>query len=91
MLFHHMQHLRTLGSTEIVAFLPHLAVLEQVAASTQNQALSTLLFLYRDMLEIDLQLPLDAVRAKRPKRLPMVLTPEGRLLPSSRMCLAYIA
>ena len=74
--FHHTHHPRTLGSTEIVAFLSHLAVDEQVAASTQNQALSALLFLYRDVLELNLHLTLDAVRAKRPKRLPTVLTPD---------------
>ncbi len=43
--FHHLQHPRTLGSTDVVAFLSHLAVDEQVAASTQNQALSAILFL----------------------------------------------
>ena len=54
--------------------MSHLAVEERVAASTQNQALSALLFLYRDVLEIDLPLTLDAVRAKRSKHIPTVLT-----------------
>lgn len=58
--FHGMQHPRTLGEPEIVAFLSYLAVEEQVAASTQNQALSALLFLYRDVLERELHLTLSA-------------------------------
>jgi len=60
---------------EIAAFLTHLAVDRNVAASTRNQALSALLFLYREVLEMDPG-PVDAVRAKRPKRLPTVLTKE---------------
>ena len=56
------------------AFLTHLAVEKNVAASTQNQALSALLFLYRTVLRIDLDGSIDAVRAKRPARLPAVLT-----------------
>lgn len=73
-LFHGKRHPRTLSAEEIVAFLSYLAVKEQVAASTQNQALSALLFLYRDVLNVDVELALHAVRAKRPKRLPTVLT-----------------
>ena len=63
-----------MGSQEINAFLTHLAVNEQVSASTQNQALAALLFLYKRVLEID---PGDldgVVRARRPKRLPVVLS-----------------
>jgi site-specific recombinase XerD len=62
-----------MGAPEIEAFLTHLAVDEQVAASTQNQALSALLFLYREVLHKELG-PVDALRAKKPKRLPTVLT-----------------
>jgi len=65
-----------MGSAEIEAFLTHLAVDQNVAASTQNQALSALLFLYRDVLRKDLDFPIDSIRAKRPKRLPTVLTKE---------------
>jgi len=65
-----------MGSAEIEAFLTHLAVDQNVAASTQNQALSALLFLYRDVLRKDLDFPVDSIRAKRPKRLPTVLTKE---------------
>ncbi|MEN9265431.1 MAG: integron integrase [Thermostichales cyanobacterium BF4_bins_65] len=75
-LFHHKRHPREMGGEEINAFLTHLAVEEKVAASTQNQALSALLFLYREVLHLELDLDLDAVRAKRSRYLPTVLTPE---------------
>ncbi|MDY7078945.1 MAG: phage integrase N-terminal SAM-like domain-containing protein, partial [Chloroflexota bacterium] len=77
-LFHHKRHPREMGNDEIEAFLIHLAVDQRVAASTQNQALSALLFLYHEVLETDPG-PLDAVRAKNPKRLPVVLTKEEAL------------
>lgn len=63
-----------MGAPEITKFLSSLAVEGNVAASTQNQALSALLFLYRDVLEQDLPWLDDVVRAKRPARLPVVLT-----------------
>ncbi len=63
-------------AAEIEEFLTHLAVDKNVAASTQNQALSAILFLYQEVLHKDLDRPLDAVRAKKPKRLPTVLTKE---------------
>jgi len=75
-LFHNKRHPREMGRPEIEAFLTHLAVSENVAASTQNQALNALLFLYREVLQQDLDLPIHAVRAKRPKHLPTVLTRE---------------
>lgn len=59
---------------EIEAFLTHLAVAGQVSAATQNQALSALLFLYRYVLQQELSDPIDAVRAKKPQRLPTVLS-----------------
>ena len=65
-----------MGISEIEAFLTYLAVEQHVTASTQNQALSALLFLYREVLKKDLERPIDSVRAKRPKRLPTVLTKE---------------
>jgi hypothetical protein len=67
-LFHSKRHPKEMGKAEIEAFLTHLAVEGQVSASTQNQALSALLFLYREMLGI------DAVRAKRSQYVPTVLT-----------------
>jgi len=64
-----------MGTPEIRAFLAHLATERNVAASTQNQALAALLFLYREVLHQDLDpLDLNAIRAKKPKRLPTVLT-----------------
>jgi integron integrase len=78
--FHRKRHPGELGAAHIEAFLTHLAVDIQVAASTQNQALSALLFLYREVLRIDVNLPVQAVRAKRPMRLPTVLTQAETLL-----------
>lgn len=75
-LFHDKQHPKEMGSTEIEAFLTYLAVKERVAASTQNQALSALLFLYREVLKQELDSPVDALRAKRSRYLPTVLTKE---------------
>jgi integron integrase len=72
-LFHGKRHPLDLGSAEIEAFLTHLAVDAEVAASTQNQAFNALLFLYQQVLEKELP-PLDAVRAKRPTRLPIVMS-----------------
>ena len=72
--FHDKRHPQAMGAQDVEAFLTHLAVAGKVAASTQNQAKSALLFLYREVLEM--QLPwLDKVtQAKVPKRLPVVLT-----------------
>lgn len=74
-LFHGKRHPRDLGGPEIEAFLSWLATEREVAASTQNQALSALLFLYREVLEIELPWLDDVKPAKRPERLPVVLTP----------------
>ncbi|MBP9714527.1 MAG: integron integrase [Sterolibacterium sp.] len=73
-LFHDKRHPRELGAKEVEAFLTHLAVEGKVAAATQNQALSALLFLYREVLEMNLPWLDGVVRAKRPARLPVVLT-----------------
>ncbi len=73
-LFHDKRHPREMGAAEVEAFLTHLAVEGKVAAATQNQALSALLFLYREVLGINLPWLDDVVRAKRPARLPVVLT-----------------
>lgn len=74
-LFHHKQHPKDMGVSEVRAFLLHLATDQNVAASTQNQALSALLFLYREVLHQDLD-PILISTAKRPERLPTVLTPD---------------
>jgi integron integrase len=68
-----------MGTAEIEAFLTHLAVQQKVAASTQNQALSALLFLYRDVLRQPLDRPIDAIRARKPRRVPTVLTKDEAL------------
>lgn len=73
-LFHGKRHPETMGSDELTAFLSHLAVDRNCAASTQNQALNALLFLYRQVLEIELPWLDEVVRAKRPERIPVVLT-----------------
>ena len=75
-LFHDKRHPKDMGVPEIETFLTHLAVEEKVAASTQNQALNAILFLYREVLKQDLDDTISAVRAKRPKRLPTVMTGE---------------
>ena len=72
--FHQHQHPRQLAESEVNGFLTHLAVKEHVAASTQNQALSAVLFLYEHVLEQPLDRIEGVVRARRPKRLPVVLT-----------------
>ena len=71
--FHGLRHPREMGNEEVNMFLTHLAVEEQVSASTQNQALAALLFLYRELLERDLNLD-GVVRARTRQRLPVVLS-----------------
>lgn len=73
--YHDRRHPRQMGSEEVNAFLTHLAVDRQVSPSTQNQALSALLFLYRELLDRDLTLD-GVVRARARRRLPVVLSPE---------------
>ena len=74
--FHKMRHPKDMGEPDVTAFLNHLANARKVAASTQNQALSALLFLYRAVLEIELPWLDGLVRAKESKRLPTVQTRE---------------
>ena len=71
--FHDKRHPREMGDTEVQSFLSDLAVHRRVSASTQNQALNALVFLYKQVLKKELGV-IDAVRARRPKRLPVVLT-----------------
>ncbi len=73
-LFHNKRHPVEMGAAEINQFLTHLAVVGNVAASTQNQAFSAILFLYQKVLEADPGVIAGAVRANRPRRLPVVLT-----------------
>lgn len=65
-LFHGKRHPREMGAAEVTAFLSHLAMHENVAAATQNQALAALLFLYRDALGADLPWLGDIERARKP-------------------------
>ena len=75
-LFHGKRHPLEMGEKEVTEFLTHLAVAGHVAASTQNQALSALLFLYRTVLQREFGWLDNVVRAKKPKRLPVVFSPE---------------
>ena len=72
--YHKLRHPRELGAQEVEAFLTHLAVDQKVSASTQNQAFSAWLFLYRDVLGIDLQIPARQVRPRQSRSIPVVLT-----------------
>jgi integron integrase len=71
--FHGRRHPRDMGAVEVEAFLTHLAIKGRVGASTQNQALQAILFLYRQVLGIELPWLENVTRASRPKRLPVVL------------------
>lgn len=73
-LFHRKRHPDEMGHAEVAAFLSHLAVDRQVSASTQNQALCALLFLYRDVLQKPVGHLEGLVRARWPVRVPVVLT-----------------
>ena len=72
--FHNKKHPAEMGAPEMEMFLNHLAVEKKVAASTQNQALSALVFLYREVLRQDFEWMENLDRAKRPARVPVVLT-----------------
>lgn len=72
--FNNKKHPKDMGKLEVEAFLTHLAVDRKVSASTQNQALNAILFLYRQVLKIELPWLEDVTRAKKPTRLPVVLT-----------------
>ena len=74
-LFHGKRHPRDMGAADVTAFLTHLAVERNVSASTQNQAKAALLYLYKQVLGADLPWLDEVVQAKRPRRLPVVLTP----------------
>src|SRR3989442_10844810 len=73
-LFHGKRHPREMGPAEVTRFLTALAVDAKVSASTQNQALAALLFLYREIVGIELPWLDELVRARRPRRLPVVLS-----------------
>jgi integron integrase len=72
-LFHDKKHPDQMGTEEVEAFLTHLAVVRNVSASTQNQALSALIFLYKDVLDFEIE-GINAIRSKKPTKLPVVLS-----------------
>jgi integrase len=96
-LFHGKRHPSELGGPEIAAFLTNLAIERRVSASTQNQALAAILFLYKEVLERDLLWIGPVIHAKRPRRLPVVMSRDevsvllGRLTGPTRLiaCLLY--
>jgi integrase len=73
-LFHKKRHPAEMGLDEVRQFVSHLAVEGRVSASTQNQALCALLFLYRDVLGVEMPFVEGIERAKRPTRVPVVFT-----------------
>jgi len=73
-IFHKKQHPKDLGADEIRDFIAYLAAERKVATSTQNQALSAILFLYRTVMQKEIILPPELINPSRPKRLPTVLT-----------------
>ena len=75
-LFHGKRHPKDMGAAEVEAFLTHLATEGHVSASTQNQAFSALLFLYREVLHRELDAPVHALRAKESRHIPAMLTRE---------------
>ena len=72
--FHGLRHPSQMGADQVTSFLSSLASERHVAAATQNQALAALLFLYRDVLKVEIEWMEGITRAKRPRRLPVVLT-----------------
>ncbi len=74
--FHQKRHPKVMGEPEVSAFLSHLARHENVSASTQNQAFSAILFLYRDVLKMQLESIAGVERASKPRKVPVVLTRE---------------
>ena len=73
-IFHKKRHPREMGAPEVQEFIIHLATEGSVSASTQNQALSAITFLYRHVLNLELQFPADTIRPEKSKHLPVVLT-----------------
>ena len=72
--FNNRQHPKDMGKHEIERFLSHLAMNRDVSASTQNQALNAILFLYKEVLKTPIKAEIRALRATRPKQLPTVRT-----------------
>ena len=77
--FHNKRHPAEMGVKEIEEFLTHLAVVRKISASTQNQAFNSLLFLYKQVLKINIPEEINSIRAKLPETLPVILTPQEAL------------
>lgn len=75
-LFHNKRHPMEMGAPEIETFLTHLAVDRRVASSTQNQALSAILVLYKEVLDVELPWLKNVKRARMPEKLPVVFSKE---------------
>jgi integron integrase len=88
-LFHGKRHPETMGRKEIESYLTHLATVRNVAASTQNQAFSALLFLYKEVLGIEIEGKINACRAKTPVRVPTVLSVDETQDILNAMCDSY--
>ena len=93
--FHKIRHPQEMDTPEIEAFLNHLAVKQQVSASTQNQAFSAILFLYKQVLQKPLSAKVDALRAKTSQRLPTVLSQSEtqallKVLPDTYQLVAHL-
>ena len=73
-IFHHKRHPQAMGAEEVQAYITYLANERRLAASTQNQALSAIIFLYKYVLQKELIIPSDILRPGRPERLPTVLS-----------------
>jgi integron integrase len=78
-LFHNKRHPKDMGVEEIQAFISHLATERALSASSQNQALSAILFLYRHVLQKEIEFPTDIIRAEKSRTLPTVLTHQEAL------------
>ncbi len=84
-LFHHKRHPKDMGVEEIQVFISHLATERHLSASSQNQALSAILFLYRHILQKEIEFPTDIIRAEKSKTLPTVLTQQEAMTVISKM------
>ncbi len=84
-LFHHKRHPKDMGVEEIQVFISHLATERHLSASSQNQALSAIIFLYRHVLQKEIEFPTDVIRAEKSKTLPTVLTQQEAMTVISKM------
>ncbi len=84
-MFHEKRHPNEMGADEVQAYITYLANERKVAASTQNQALSAILFLYKNIIQKEIVFPSDIIRSRRPKRLPVVLSHQEAMIVINKM------